>query len=185
MINTFSWTSQTEKFLHVFTVRNRFATRHDFSLCQPTVRTVPESKPVLHLPTERLKLALSAPWQLNAALILNLGAGWTWLVNCTSRRCLSWGRTPGTHCIGHRLGPRAGLDFSENKRIVGNRTAGHRARIIVAIINTVILFARTGHRQLLAKDKTAGTEGWPSSAEIQKAIMFGSPLPSCVFLECA
>jgi len=39
----------------------------------------------------------------------NLGAGWGWVVNATLRLLYPRER-PGTHFIGGRLGPRAGLD---------------------------------------------------------------------------
>jgi hypothetical protein len=53
-----------------------------------------------------------------APLILDLGTRWGWLVSGTPRPRFSPGeRTPGTHCRGGWVGPRAGLDTDAKGKI--------------------------------------------------------------------
>jgi hypothetical protein len=44
---------------------------------------------------------------------LDLGTSWRWVVNFTSRLLYPRQRAPGTHCMGERVNPRAGLDDME------------------------------------------------------------------------
>ena len=48
-------------------------------------------------------------WSRDSSIFLNFGARWGWVVNAMPRSLYSRER-PGTHCIGGRVGPRAGLD---------------------------------------------------------------------------
>jgi hypothetical protein len=51
--------------------------------------------------------------------ILDLGTRWGWVVSVTSRPHFSPGvRTPGTHCTGGWVGPRAGLDTMARGKIL-------------------------------------------------------------------
>jgi hypothetical protein len=52
-------------------------------------------------------------------LILDLDTTWEWVVSVTPRPCFSPGeRTPGTHCTGGWLGPRAGLDTDATRKVL-------------------------------------------------------------------
>jgi hypothetical protein len=65
------------------------------------------------------------PWmrlgweEVKLLLILNLGTRWGWVVSITPRPRFAPGeRTPGTHCIGGWVGPRAGLDAEARRKIL-------------------------------------------------------------------
>jgi hypothetical protein len=52
-------------------------------------------------------------------LILKLGTRWGWVVSVTPRPRFTPGkRTPGTHCTGGWVGPRAGLDAGARRKIL-------------------------------------------------------------------
>jgi hypothetical protein len=68
-------------------------------------------------------------------LILDLGTRWGWVVSVTPRSRFSPGeRTPGTHCTGGWVGPRAGLDTETRGKILSSlpgiepRSPGRPAR---------------------------------------------------------
>ena len=52
-----------------------------------------------------------------APLILNLSARWRWVFNVTSRELYPRERTPGTIWIGRWMGPGAGLDVRERRKM--------------------------------------------------------------------
>ena len=52
-----------------------------------------------------------------APLVLNLGTRWRQVVNFTSESLYPRKRTPGTHQREGWMGPRAGLDVSEKRKI--------------------------------------------------------------------
>jgi hypothetical protein len=57
--------------------------------------------------------------EIQLLLILDLSTRWGWVVSVTSRSRFSPGeRTPGTHCTGGWVGPRAGLDTEVRGKIL-------------------------------------------------------------------
>jgi hypothetical protein len=57
--------------------------------------------------------------EVQLLLILGLGSRWEWVVSVTPRpRFTSVERTPGTHCTGGWVGPRAGLDTEVRGKII-------------------------------------------------------------------
>jgi hypothetical protein len=57
--------------------------------------------------------------EVQLILILDLGNRWGWVVSVTPRPCFSPGKTtPGTHCTGGWVGPRAGLDIKARGKIL-------------------------------------------------------------------
>jgi hypothetical protein len=74
----------------------------------------------------KLKLMLShyTPWkrmrgEIQLLLIHDLGTRWGWVVSVTPLPRFTPGqRTPGTHCTGGWVGPRAGLDTEVTRKIL-------------------------------------------------------------------
>jgi hypothetical protein len=59
--------------------------------------------------------------EVQLLLILDLGSRWRWVVSVTPRPRFTPGeRTPGTHCTGGWVGPRAGLDTEARGKILSS-----------------------------------------------------------------
>jgi hypothetical protein len=57
--------------------------------------------------------------EVKLLLFLDIGTRWGWVVSVTPRPRFSPGeRTPGTHCTGDWVGPRAGLDTESRGKIL-------------------------------------------------------------------
>ena len=75
----------------------------------------------------RYSTPYNRPWRhrgeyrYSCTLLFNVGARWKWVVNATPRPLYPRER-PGTHCIGGRVSPRAGLDWSGNSPPPGIRS---------------------------------------------------------------
>jgi hypothetical protein len=55
-------------------------------------------------------------WRYNYT-ILDLGIRWRWMASFTSLLCYPWETAPGTHWTGGCVGPRAGVDTVEKRKI--------------------------------------------------------------------
>jgi hypothetical protein len=73
----------------------------------------------------KVKWSRYTPWwrlgweEVQFLLILNFSIRWGWVVSITPRPRFTPGeRTPGTHCTGGWVGPRAGLDAETRRKII-------------------------------------------------------------------
>jgi hypothetical protein len=91
--------------------------------------------------SKKLKQSLYTPWrrlggqEVQLLLIFDLGTRWGWAVSVMPRPRFTPGqRTPGTHCTGGWVGPRAGLDTEDRGKIfsplpgIERRSPGRLAR---------------------------------------------------------
>jgi hypothetical protein len=55
-------------------------------------------------------------WKYSST-ILDLGVRWRWVASFTALPCYPWETAPGTHWTGGWMGPRAGVDIMEKRRV--------------------------------------------------------------------
>jgi hypothetical protein len=87
---------------------------------------------------KKVKQSLYTPWrrlggeEVYLLLILDLGTRWGWVVSVRPRSRFTPGEsTPGTHCTGGWVGPRAGLDTEDRGKILCPRRGSDPDRPVV------------------------------------------------------
>jgi hypothetical protein len=77
-------------------------------------------------------------WTIPPNHITTLGSRWRWLVSVTPRpRFTPRERTPGTHCTGGWVGPRAGLDIKHI--VISSQVLFHNGSLLQSRLNTQLL----------------------------------------------
>jgi hypothetical protein len=103
-----------------------------------------------------------------APTIVDLGSRWRWVVSVTPRPRFSPGeRTPGTHCTGGWVGPRAGLDTEVRGKILcpcrgSNRDRPARSQTLYCLSYPVSPFLFTTHFNIIIRS-TARSSNCSSS----------------------